>query len=166
MRKPRRFILPAAIAVVLTAAAFFSFARSGEVTAGGLAVISAWARATPPGVDIGAAYVTIENRGGADDRLVGATTPAAEMVSAHETAEEDGVATMRTLADASVPAGGKLEMRPGGTHLMLMGLSAPLVEGDSVPLTLTFEHAGERTVQLEIAAIGAEEPPAGHDHSM
>jgi copper(I)-binding protein len=166
MRTPRRFILPAAIAVVLTAAAFFSFARSGEIPAGELAVISAWARATPLGADTGAAYVTIENRGAADDRLTGASTPAAASVSVHETAEENGVATMRQLADASVPAGRRLDMRPGGAHLMLMGLSAPLVEGDSVRMALTFEHAGKLTVQLKVAAIGAEEPPAGHDHSM
>ena len=165
MRRAQKIILPATVALVLTLAAFISFARSEEVTAGGLAVISAWARATPPGADVGAAYVTIENRGDIDDRLLGVTTPAAAAVSMHETIEENGVATMRPLEDPAVPAGGRLEMRPGGVHLMLMDLAAPLAEGDSMPMTLTFEHAGELTVQANVAAIGAK-APAAHDHSM
>lgn len=165
MRNPEQIILPAAAAVMLTAAAFISFARGAEVTAGDLAVISAWARATPPGADVAAAYVTVENGGSGDDRLTGIATPAATSTSIHETVEENGVATMRPLEHAIVPAGGRLEMAPGGIHVMLMGLTGPLVEGEMMPLTITFEHAGELTLDVTVAGMGAD-GPAGHQHPM
>src|SRR5687768_10503162 len=113
-----RILVPAAVALALTVAAAISFARG----AGGgaeLAVVSAWARATPPRAEVGAAYVTIENRGGTEDRLVAAKSPAAAKVVLHRSADEGGVATMRPLELAAVAAGGRLEMRPGGAHLML-----------------------------------------------
>ena len=162
-----RFLLPAAIALVLTAAAAISFARSAEAVAGDLAVRAAWARATPPGAKVGAAYVTIANGGGLDDRLVAAASPAAAKVTVHATAEESGVATMRPLRAPVLPAGETLVMRPGGTHLMLTGLSAPLREGDTVELALTFEKAGALTVEAIVAPMGAAAPPEQHhDHGM
>ncbi len=157
-------LLPALTAVALTAAAAISFARGGEATAGDIAVTAAWARATPPGASVGAAYLTIENRGGAEDRLVGASSPVAQSVTPHATVEENGVATMRRWEDAVIPAGGAVEMAPGGLHLMLMGLSAPLTEGESVPLTLTFEAAGAVTVAMPVAPIGAMAPSGEHAH--
>jgi copper(I)-binding protein len=155
MQNLQRLILPAAAAVILTAAALISFARSEEQ----LVVLSAWARATPPGASVGAVYVTLENRSGADDALVGASTSAAGSVSIHETVEENGVATMRPLDAVTVPAGGALEMRPGGAHLMLMDLSKPLAEGETMPLTLTFEKAGDMAIEVTVTAIDAEAAP-------
>jgi periplasmic copper chaperone A len=151
-----RLLLPAVAAVALTAVAAISMARGHDIKAGGIVVTSAWARATPPGATVGAAYVTLRNGGGADDRLLGAASPAAKSVAPHGTIEENGVAAMRPLGDLAVPAGGTLEMQPGATHLMLMGLAEPLQEGDSVPLTLVFEKAGAVTIPLEVAPIGAD----------
>jgi copper(I)-binding protein len=165
MRLTIPFILAAAAALLLTAAAVIFSARGAETVSGDLAVISAWARATPPGAEVGAAYVTVVNRGGAADRLVGASTPAAETTELHETVAQDGVARMRPLDAPTIPAGGKLEMLPGGIHFMLMGLSAPLKEGDAVPITLRFERGGEITVEAEIAPVGAHVPNL-HDHAM
>jgi copper(I)-binding protein len=158
MRVTIPFLLSAAAALLLTAAAIVSVARGAETVSGDLAIIAAWARATPPGAKVGATYVTIENRGEADDRLVGASSPAAEMMELHETIEKDGVAQMRPLDAPTIPAGGKLEMRPGGVHLMLMRLSAPLKEGETVPMTLIFERAGEIAIEADIAPIGAAGP--------
>jgi copper(I)-binding protein len=158
MQNLQRFILPAAAAVILTAAALISFARSEER----LAVVSAWARATPPGADVAAAYLTVENRGDTDDALIGASTAAAGSVTIHETVEENGVAAMRPLERMTIPAGDTLEMQPGGAHLMLMDLSVPLDEGETVPLTLTFEKEGEITIDVAVAAIDAEEAPQHH----
>ncbi len=159
-----RIVLPAAAAVAFTAVAVISFARGGELNVGDLAFVSAWARATPPGVGVGAAYVAIENRGAADDRLVGAATPAARSVMLHETVEQDGIARMRPLDAVSLPAAGGVEMKPGGIHMMLMDLLGPLKEGETVPLTLSFETAGEVTVELTIAPIGADGPMETHNH--
>src|SRR5687768_17652231 len=111
-----RLLLPAVAAVALTAVAAISMARGHDIKVGGIVVESAWARATPPGATVGAAYVTLRN-GGADDRLLGAASPAAKTVAPHDTSEENGVAAMRPLGDLAVPAGGSLAMKPGATHL-------------------------------------------------
>jgi len=157
-----RIILPAITALVLTAVALFSFARGAEATAGDVVVAVAWARATPPGATVGAAYVRIENHGEAEDRLVAASSPAAPMVMVHETVEENGVSKMREH-EGGIPPGGVLEMKPGGVHIMLMGLGAPLKEGETVALTLTFEKAGTVDVTAKIAPIGAAGPLEGVD---
>lgn len=157
-----RLVLPAAIAMTLTLASAISFARAAEVTVGELAIVSAWARATPPGAKVGGAYVTVENRGDADDRLLSAASPVARSATPHQTIEENGIAKMRPLEEATVPAGGRLEMQPGATHMMLTGLSAPLKEGEHVPVTLVFETAGSVTVELEVAAMGADAPAQSH----
>jgi copper(I)-binding protein len=73
---------------------------------------------------------------------------------------------MRMLDKLTIPAGGKLEMKPGGTHLMLMGLTGPLKAGESLPLTLTFEKAGAATVPVEVVPMGASMPMPGMDHTM
>jgi len=159
-----RLLLPTVAAMTLTAAAAYSMARGDEAKHGDVVVTSAWARATPPGVSVAAAYVSLRNDGAADDRLISAASPAAESVTLHNTAEENGAATMRPLADAMIPAGGVLEMEPGGPHLMLMDLSAPIKEGTSLPVTLVFERAGTVTVPVEVAPIGADSPSDGHEH--
>lgn len=100
-----RLLLPVATAIVLTAAAAISFARGAEIKAGEVTIIAAWARATPLGATIGAAYVTVENKGSADDRIVSAASPLAASVTPHQTSEENGVATMRPLEGPIVPAG-------------------------------------------------------------
>jgi periplasmic copper chaperone A len=121
--------------------------------AGTPAVSDAWARATPPGVDVGAVYVTITG-GPADDRLVSASTERASMVHLHVVEESDGVATMRPVDGVAVPAGKRVVLAPKGTHIMLMGLARPLVAGESFPLALRFEKTGEQTVQVAVRAPG------------
>ena len=121
--------------------------------AGAPLVSDAWARATPPGVDVGAAYLTITG-GSTGDRLVGAATERASMVHLHVVEESGGVATMRPVDGIAVPAGKRIVLAPKGTHIMLMGLSRPLVAGESFPLALRFEKAGEQTVQVAVRAAG------------
>ncbi len=157
-RMRTRFLIPVLSAVLLTGVAIFSMARGAEVTAGDLTVSKAWARATPPGASTGAVYVTVENHGDSEDRIVSATSPAAKSTMVHETIEQNGVSTMRA-ADATVAPGATLEMKPGGMHIMLMGLAAPLKEGDSLTLNLVFEKAGPVTVEAPIGPIGSSMPP-------
>jgi periplasmic copper chaperone A len=161
-----RLLLPAAIAVGLTVVAAISYVRGAEIAVGDLAVTSAWARATPPGANVGAIYITVENRGATDERIVTFASPAAQSIMAHESVEENSVASMRMLKEPTIPARGKLEMKPGGTHLMLMGLTKPLKPGESLPLTLTFEKAGAATVPVEVMPMGASMPMPGMDHAM
>lgn len=152
-----RIVIPILLAIALTAVALFFVMRKPEPVLPAIAVTQAWARATPPGAEVGAVYITIENNGGGEDRLVGATSPAAQSAMLHETVEENGVSQMRHAVGTIAP-GGRLEMRPGGAHIMLMGLAAPLTDGDTLDLTLSFENAGEVAVRATVAPVGADAP--------
>jgi copper(I)-binding protein len=149
-----QLILPAAVAVALTLVAGFYFARHAEPTPAEIAVTQAWARATPPGADVGAVYLTIENKGGAPDRLVGVTSPVAGSAMVHQTVEEGGVSTMRE-ADGNIAPGITLDMKPGGSHIMLMGLKGPLKEGETIDVTLSFEKSGEVKTTAKVQPLGA-----------
>lgn len=124
-------------------------------------VVDAWARATPPGVENGAVYCKILNHGGAD-RLVGARSSAARAVEIHESLAQNGVVEMRRVDALPVGAGASVELAPGGTHVMLVGLAAPLAAGATIQLTLAFATAGEVTV--EVPVVDARAPPAAHEH--
>jgi copper(I)-binding protein len=123
------------------------------------AVSGAWIRATPPGARTAAAYLTITSRTG--DRLVGAATPAAAAVEIHTSAMEGGLQRMVRLADLAVPAGEAVRLEPGGLHLMLVDVAAPLEAGMKVPLSLRF--ASGETLGLEVSVVDARSgPPAAH----
>ena len=115
---------------------------------GALKAEQAWARPTGAGQQAGGAYVILHNGGATADRLLGGSTPAAERVEVHEMRMDGSVMRMRELAALELPAGKSTRLEPGGLHLMLMGLKAPLKVGDQVPLKLRFEKAGEIGVVL------------------
>lgn len=143
-------VVPAAFAFALTLAAALP-APAHDYTLGDLKIGHPWSRATPPSAKVGAGYLSIVNQGGVPDRLVAASSPAAGRVEIHEMRMDAGVMRMRELAQGlSVPAGQRVELRPGGLHLMLMDLAAPLREGSMIPVTLTFERAGRLEVELKI----------------
>ena len=121
-------------------------------------VTQAWARATPGTVKTGAIYLTATNNGMAADRLVGASSPAADKVELHEMAMDNGVMKMRPVKSLTIAPGKSVVLKPGGYHVMLTGLKAPLKEGDTVPLTLRFEKAGAIAVTAQIAKAGAMHP--------
>ena len=114
----------------------------------------AWARATPPGAKIGAGYMTLRG-GSSGDRLLAASTPAAERVEMHITVRDGDIARMREVKAVDVPAGKAVQFAPGGSHLMLVNLKAPLKEGQKVPVLLKFEKAGEVKAEVEVRALGA-----------
>ncbi len=123
---------------------------------------NAWSRATPPGAKVGAGYFTIRNQSAAPDRLLGAASPAAARVETHVVEKQGDILRMREVKGYAVPANGSFELKPGGPHLMLVDIKAPLREGDKVPLTLKFEKAGEVAVQLRVERLGA--TPAHKHH--
>lgn len=98
-----------------------------------------------------AAYMVLVNRGGAGDRLVSASTDVAEVVELHESKMVDNVMKMEPVAGGiPVPANGQVELKPGGLHVMLIGLKRDLAAGETVRLTLKFERAGEVTVDAPV----------------
>ena len=138
-----------AIALALAACVGAPIAGAHDYKLSTLSIKHPFARATPPGAEIGGAYMRIDNKGSADDKLVHASSPAADAVQIHTMAMDGSVMRMREVADVDLPAGKSVTLKPGGFHLMLVGLRKPLIEGSRVPLTLTFEHAG--TIDVEVA---------------
>ena len=142
-------------AVLLAAAAFAGFAgaaKAHDFTLGEMKIDHPWARASAGPARNSAAFMTIHNAGGAD-RLISASADVSDRVELH-THEMDGdVMKMRQVEAIDVPANGMAELKPGGFHVMLIGLKAPLKEGESFPLTLTFENAGTVTLEVAVEAI-------------
>lgn len=116
------------------------------------AVGGAWARATPPGAQAGAVYLTLVGDD-APDRLLGGSTPAARELEIHTHVHADGMMRMEQLPSLEIGAGETVVLKPHGLHLMLIGLKSPLVAGDEISVTLDFERAGamELTVPVQDA---------------
>ncbi len=116
----------------------------------GLEVREPWAAPTPGGVDVSAGYFTIAN-GGPADTLVAVSSPRAASVMIHEMSMDGGIMRMRNVEGGlAIPAQGVATLAPGGGHLMFMGVSQPFVEGEEIPVTLTFANAGVREVNLPV----------------
>lgn len=120
-----------------------------------------WARAAVQG-GVGGAFMQIENGGAAPDRLVAVSSPVARAVELHTTVRDGDVMRMRPVTAIEVPAHGAVQLQPGGLHVMLIGLNKALAQGEQVPLTLTFERAGQIAVSLPIQAAGAAAPAPRH----
>ena len=150
----------------LVAGLFVVPARAEDVKAGDLVITQAWSRATPGGAKIAGGYLTIENKGSAPDRLIKGAADISSKIEVHEMAMNNGVMTMRELDKGlAIEPGKTVKLAPGGYHLMLMDLKAPLKQGDKVPVTLEFEKAGKVTLSLDVQGVGAQAPGGGHDHS-
>jgi copper(I)-binding protein len=126
------------------------------------AVQQPWARASAGQAANGAAYLTFANQGAAD-RLVAAASPVARRVELHTHINDNGVMRMREVEGGIAVPQGTTTLRPGGLHVMLMGLHQPLREGESFPLTLRFASGAEVTVQVPVR--GAAASGAGHRHA-
>jgi len=147
-------ILVAMFAVAGIALSSAALAQSASV--GPIKIENAYTRATAPGQQVAGGFMKIENKGAAD-QLISASSPAAGEVQLHEMAMEGNVMKMRQLKDIPVPAGGAVELKPGGLHLMFMNIKTPMAAGQTVPVKLKFAKAGEVEVKFPITAMGAGE---------
>ncbi len=118
-----------------------------------LHITNAYVRGLPPGVANTAAYMTLENNSDTDVVFIGAETSASTSASLHETVNRNGGMTMEHVMSATIPAKGKLELKTGGLHLMLMGLKRPLGSGDTVRLTLKFEGGFVKTMDVPVISV-------------
>ena len=124
----------------------------------GVAVTGAWSRATPPGAEVGAVYLSLDSAAG--DKLVGVSSPVAAEAQVHEMRMDGTVMRMRELPGGlPLPAHQVVTLEPGGLHIMLMGLKAPLKQGGTVPLHLVFQSAPPVDVVVPVAALGASAAP-------
>jgi periplasmic copper chaperone A len=143
----RTFLLAAALAAA-------SLSTHAQVKVEG-----AWARPTVPGQQGGGGYLTLTSQKA--DRLVGGHTPVAARFELHSMAMKGDVMEMRQIEHIELPAGRQVALRPGGLHVMFIGLKQPLPVGAKVPVTLKFEQAGELKVEFEVMS---RPPTAGHKH--
>lgn len=160
----RTLLTTAALAMSLALPAFAD--EAGMAKAGDLMIHDGWVRASLGSNPNSAAYLTLEAHGDAADRLIKAASPLADKAGLHTHLMEDGIARMRPVAAIEVAPGEPTVLQPGSFHIMLMGLSEKLEEGGNLPITLTFENAGEVTLDLPIrSATGSGmKHGAGHEH--
>jgi copper(I)-binding protein len=152
---------------LLLASALLALAACGGKPAEGITVQDAWVRPAPMAGGNGAAYMVITNGGAEDDALLGVSADFAERAEVHETfttsADDMGedmgdiggmeggeMMGMRPVESITIPAGGSVTLEPGGYHVMLLGVQQVFDEGDTVTLTLTFQNAGEVTVEAPV----------------
>ncbi len=119
-----------------------------------------WSRAVPPTPPTGAVYFKLHSQATEADRLIGARTPRAEKAELHTHVHQDEVMRMEQVEAVDIPANGHVEFKPGGNHVMLFGVTEPLVAGEHFPITLEFEKAGEITLDVTIT----DQAPASHQH--
>lgn len=153
-------ILPLMIAVGLMGQPAFAqhhaHSPAAQAQIGEITVTGAFIRATLPRAPVGGAYLTITNAGSEDDRLLGATAPVGRNVELHEMSMQNGVMSMRLMAEGlPIPAGESVSLDPSGMHLMINGLTERLQEGNRLDLVLTFEKAGALTMSFDILALNA-----------
>ena len=122
-----------------------------------MTVQQAWARATPPGATVAAAYFILVNSGDADT-LIGVQSPAAARAGVHLMRMTGSVMSMRPLPEVEIPAHGRVVFGPQGLHVMLFDLRQPLRQGEHVPLTLVFRKAGRVSVDVLTGGLGDEGP--------
>lgn len=145
-------------AAVLSTALFASNAYATNVTAS-----DAWARASAGMAKAGAAFMTLTNTATHDHTLVSASSDISKRVELHTHTMVDGVMQMREVEGGiNVPTGETVMLAPGGLHVMFMGLHAPLKEGTTFDLTLTFDSGRSTTTQVKVLSVGAMGSAAGH----
>jgi periplasmic copper chaperone A len=151
------------LAAVLAFAA--GAASAHDYKAGSLEIQHPWSRATPKGATVAGGYLKIVNNGTTPDRLIGGSTAAAPKFEIHEMSMDGGVMKMRALPKGiEIKPGQTVELKPGGYHLMFVGITAPLEQGKRVKGTLEFEKAGKIEVEYAVEAIGSTPKGGGHSH--
>ena len=146
-----------ALIIAATCAALFTAPVSAhEYKVGTLTIGHPWARATPKGASVGAGYLTITNTGKSSDRLLSGTTDVAQRFEVHEMTMDNGMMKMRPLPNGlEIKPGQTVTLQPGGYHVMFVGLKQPLVKGEHLNATLTFEKAGKVKVYFLVEGLGA-----------
>ncbi len=122
-----------------------------------ISVTHPWARATLPHQDEGVAYLTITSAAG--DTLTGIETPDADMAMLHATLVQNGVSEMRDVNSVILVPGKPVLFSPNGMHVMLMGMKHPLVAGQTLHLTLSFQKAGQVRIDAPVLPVGTSAPP-------
>lgn len=148
--------IAAVVLLALASAISPVWAENAAVTVGDLTISHGFTRAMPPHAPVAGGYLSITNAGARDARLTGAQSPVAARVEIHEMTMNGSVMKMRALPDGlPIPAGQTVQLAPGGVHLMFIGVTAPFVEAQTIPLTLSFDQASDISLSLPVGPINA-----------
>lgn len=158
-----------AITLALFATLFslsISASLASDFKLGALEITHPHARATPPNAPVSGGYLTIRNTGKEADRLISASADFAERAEIHEMRMDGDVMQMREIEDGlEIPAGGEVTLKPGGFHIMFIGLDGRLLDGETRPATLTFEKAGSIDLEFAIENVMTRKHDTGNkDH--
>jgi periplasmic copper chaperone A len=130
-----------------------------------IAVEQPYVRLAPPNAPATAAFMVLRNTGGEDVKVTKAENPASKVTELHTHLNEGGVMKMRQVPAIEVKAKGEAVLKPGGLHVMLIDMKAPLKEGDVVPITLEFQDGSRKQIDAPVRAMTpAPSMPAGHGH--
>lgn len=158
---------PASLLLALAALAACTSAIAAGI-ADDVTAVGPFVRMAPPGAQATGAFMVLKNKGGKDARIVGASSPAAKIVELHEHIDDGGVMKMRPVPSIIVKANGETVLKPGGLHVMLIGLTAPMNEGEKVAITLHFDDGSSRQVDATLMKPApmpaAPSPMEGHKH--
>ncbi len=135
--------------------ALFLLALLATPASAQIEIENAWARATPPGAETAAGYMTIRNKSSSPDHLIRVASPLAARVEMHVHLHDGDVMRMHQVKGYDIPAKGSLELKSGGGHLMFVDIQRPFKEGEKIPVTLRFERAGEKRVVFIVGRIDA-----------
>ncbi len=166
---PRR---PLALTALLAGTAglcatFASLAAAGDYDLGSIHISQPWSRATPKGAAAGAGYMTVTNKGTAPDRVSCASDDASAQCQIHTMTMDGGVMKMRPVEGGlEIKPGDSVILKPGDNHMMFLSLKHPLEQGQTVKVTLKFDHAGTIAVDYPVLAIGAPAPGGSAGGSM
>jgi hypothetical protein len=136
-------------------------AQAQEVKLGDLVISQPWSRSAPRGAEVATAYLTIENKGTAADRLLGGSAEIAEKIQIEQIGMAGGAMTLQTVEGGlAIAPGEKVVLAPGGYRLALLKLKSPMKKGTKVSMTLQFEKAGPVTVPFDVLSATAKGPAA------
>ncbi len=133
----------------LLASSFSAFAAVTEQ----VQVTDGYVREVPAGQQISAAFMTVHNDDMSDHKIVSASSPAAKTVELHTHTHENGMMKMRQVPDIAIPAGGDTFLKPGGLHIMLIGLTQELKKDVPISITIKFEDGSEKTLSLPVKSV-------------
>ncbi|MGC2078817.1 MAG: copper chaperone PCu(A)C [Xanthobacteraceae bacterium] len=140
-------------------AGFSTCAMAADYKVGSLEIITPWSRASPKGASTAIGYMIIKNNGATPDRLIGGSADFANAFQLHSMTMEGGVSKMRELKSVDIGPNEAIEFKPGGSHVMFVGLKHPLSQGEHAKGTLIFEHAGTVQIEYDVQGIGAQSGP-------
>ena len=149
---------------LLAAGLLFSAGVLAAGAADSISVQEPYIRLAPPNAPATAAFMVIKNAGDKDVKVVKADNPASKVTELHTHINDNGVMRMRPVPAIEVKAKGEAVLKPGGLHVMLIDLKAPMKEGDTVPITLTFDDGSSKQVDAKVVRPSPAPMPMDHKH--